>query len=302
MGHVSAHQDEPRPYVPPRTRATTRRATVTPPVEPSPAPEPAPARKSKTEFLNVPTVIGELLLTVGIVLFLFVGYEAYWTNIKSGQMQAERETALDEQWAQPVNPRSQVDVPLGDAFARMFIPSFGNDYRYAILSGTTDAVLEAGPGHYVDTQMPGEAGNFAIAGHRVGKGAPFNDLGLLNTCDAIVIETASTWEIYRLLPTEDDTRDRATAAAECFDAAVVERVATGDYASVQGLFITTPDDIQAISPLPGTPNNGVAEGLLPTITLTTCHPQFSNAERMIVHGVHVRSQPKSEGEPVELSA
>ena len=39
--------------------------------------------------------------------------------------------------------------------------------------------LVEGPGHYVDSAMPGEQGNFALAGHRVGKGSPFLDLDQL---------------------------------------------------------------------------------------------------------------------------
>ncbi|MDU3175036.1 MAG: class E sortase, partial [Corynebacterium striatum] len=36
---------------------------------------------------RVSTVIGELLLTVGVILLLFAFYEAYWTNLESGRLQ-----------------------------------------------------------------------------------------------------------------------------------------------------------------------------------------------------------------------
>lgn len=39
-----------------------------------------------------------------------------------------------------------------------------------------------------------------MAGHRVGKGAPFNDLGALEACDAVVVETKQEWVTYRVLP------------------------------------------------------------------------------------------------------
>ena len=39
--------------------------------------------------------------------------------------------------------------------------------------------LAKGPGHYVGTAAPGQAGNVAIAGHRTTHGAPFNRLGHL---------------------------------------------------------------------------------------------------------------------------
>jgi sortase A len=36
------------------------------------------------------------------------------------------------------------------------------------------------------------------------------------------------------------------------------------------------------------------------VTLTTCNPKFDNYQRLIVHGELVRTQPKSQGDPVEL--
>ena len=54
-------------------------------------PQPA-AQKSRL----VTTVIGELMLTVGVVLLLFAFYESYWTNIESGHLQEEANEALQE--------------------------------------------------------------------------------------------------------------------------------------------------------------------------------------------------------------
>lgn len=129
-------------------------------------------------------VLGELLLTAGVLLLLFAFYESYWTNLHSRHLQNDAKQQLEEQW---VNPREMRAPALGDAFARMYIPVFGPDYQFAIVEGVGEQELLSGPGRYPDTQMPGQPGNFAIAGHRVGKGAPFNDLGRLKTCDAIVV-------------------------------------------------------------------------------------------------------------------
>lgn len=64
-----------------------------------------------------------------------------------------------------------------------------------------------------------------------------------------------------------------------------------------------PTDGVVVNPIPGV-NSGVvpakAERL---ITLTTCHPQFSDAERMIIHGIQVKSYSKTAGFlPPELAA
>ncbi|MCQ9343049.1 class E sortase [Corynebacterium kozikiae] len=247
-------------------------------------------RRSK---VSISQVIGELLLTVGVVLFLFAFYESYWTNIASGKANAAADAQMEEQWQnQRVNPRGQITPALGDAFARLYIPTFGSDFQFAVVEGTSDEDLNRGPGRYVDTQMPGEAGNFAIAGHRVGKGAPFNDLGNLQTCDAIVIETQTAWEVYRVLPIDAQGEARRAEALDCFTPEQTERMISGEYAGVNGRYITTPGDINTISAVPGTDIITADPGMEKMITLTTCHPQFSNAERMIVHGMLTDSIPK----------
>ena len=130
---------------------------------------------------------GEILITFGIVALLFAFYEVYWTNVQSGRDQSAVGAQLDQQWDDR-NPRPLTAPTDGTAFARLFIPSFGSDFNFAVVQGVTESDLEKGPGHYGDTQDPGQPGNFAMAGHRVGRGSPFNDLGLLKSCDAVVVE------------------------------------------------------------------------------------------------------------------
>ncbi|MDU6255397.1 MAG: class E sortase [Staphylococcus warneri] len=217
-------------------------------------------------------VLGELMLTIGVVLLLFAFYEAYWTNVESGQLQEEASADLEEQWR---NPRQKMEPELGEAFAQLYIPTFGSDYHFAIIEGTNEDDLLRGPGRYVDSQMPGEMGNFAVAGHRVGKGAPFNDLGKLETCDDIVVETQTERITYRVLPIDGEQVD-------CFNGIPPE------YSHVVGRHITTPGDVSVTNPVPesdAAPNREI-------LTLTTCHPQFSNAERMILHAMEVEKEEK----------
>ena len=164
---------------------------------------------------------------------------------------------------------------MGEAFAQLYIPTFGSDYHFAIIEGTDEDDLLRGPGRYVDSQMPGEMGNFAVAGHRVGKGAPFNDLGKLKTCDDLVVETQTERITYRVLPIDGEQ-------AGCFNGIPPE------YSHVAGRHITTPGDVSVTTPVP----ESDAEPSREILTLTTCHPQFSNAERMIVHAMEVEKEEK----------
>lgn len=240
-------------------------------------------------------VIGELLLTAGAILLLFVIYEAFWTNIVSGRLQAQVDTQLEETWsADPGTAGLEPVVPVvGEGFARVHLPSLG--IAYAIVEGTGNDDLKAGPGHYPYSQLPGEAGNFALAGHRNGSGAVFEHLDRLGACDAVVIETQTEWLTYRLLPLDADTAGRRAEASACLTPVQVDRFADGDYAHVQGRYITTPGDVDVVNPLPRAEWVPPEPELESTLTLTTCHPLFSNTERMIVHAVLVDTVPKSSG-------
>ncbi len=253
--------------------------------------------------VTVREVIGEVFITLGVLLLLFAFYEAFWTNITSGELQEEAQQQLDDEWR---NPRTKHLPGMGEAFAQLYIPAFGSDYSYAVLEGTDDDTLLAGLGHYTDSQMPDEPGNFALAGHRVGKGAPFNDLGHLNVCDAIVVETQNQWFTYRVLPMEEGAEGRTAASQSCLRGPLLDDVAHGRYAHVLGRHITLPTDTSVLAPLPEAPESGAAaagekDKLGRVITLTTCHPQFSNAERMIIHAVQTDARDKSAGPPPALT-
>ena len=248
--------------------------------------------------VTVREVIGEIFITVGVILLLFAFYEAFWTNLTSGEMQKEAQQQLDDEWR---NPRGNHIAEMGEAFAQLHIPVFGTDYHYAVLEGTDDETLLAGPGHYSDSQMPDEAGNFALAGHRVGKGAPFNDLGHLKACDAIVVETQTQWFTYRVLPMEEGKEGRTAASSSCLSEPMLTEVAEGRYAHVLGRYITLPSDTSVLAPVPGA-EGASANGLGRMITLTTCHPQFSNAERMIIHAVQTDARDKSAGPPPAMTS
>ncbi len=99
-----------------------------------------------------------------------------------------------------------------------------------------------------------------------------------------------------MLPIDVEGDARRAEATGCLTPQQVERVSSGEYAGVQGRHITLPGDIEVINPVPGTSVFAPASELEGLGTLTTCHPQFSNAERMIVHAMEVESTPKVTGE------
>lgn len=241
--------------------------------------------------------LGELLLTVGLVVMLFAFYETYVTDLFSAQKQRAATAQLDDGWR---NGRGMVDRPVtGAGIAKMYIPAFGPDFVFTVLQGTDQDTLAIGPGHYQGTALPGQLGNFAVAGHRVGKGSPFNSLDLLSSCDAIVVETVDHWYVYRVLPLRAESADWAEGKGAQPRCRGVQPL-SGHYADVVGKTIVLPSQVEVIAPVPGQPGRAPASRL---ITLTTCHPQFSARQRLIVHGVLVASSRKVAGQrPAELTA
>jgi sortase A len=197
--------------------------------------------------------LGELFVTAGVVLALFVGWQLWWTDATAGRAQASTANTLQQQWDQTPTPTSSPGaevagvvkpVPIGKAFAVLRIPRFGKGYVKPIYQGFTQKILDKGVGHYNHTQMPGEVGNFAVAGHRVTYGKPFNLIATLRPGDAIVVETATTWYVYR----------------------AVRHV------------IVTPDHTEVLAAVPQHPGQQPTQAWM---TMTACHPEFSARQRYV---------------------
>nr|WP_240686818.1 class E sortase [Amycolatopsis suaedae] len=241
--------------------------------------------------------VGEVLITLGVVVLLFVVYELYVTNWFSAEKQRAASAGLDEGWRAEQGRQLHSTPADGQSFARLYIPSFGADYQFTIQEGVGADALEIGPGHYKGTAMPGETGNFAVAGHRVGKGAPFNDLDLLNSCDAIVVETATDFFVYRMLPKEDEVDGWLTGRGrEARCAKVPTLREPPEYQDTYGRKIVAPTRGDAVAPVPYRPVDALPPAARAhLITLTTCHPQFSDRERLIIHGVLTNQYAKQPG-------
>ena len=262
-----------------------------------------PPERSRGGFARIARTTGEVLITVGLVVLLFVVYELYVTDLFSARKQASATAALDDNWAQGRTLHG--DLIDGEAFAKMYVPSFGADYRFTIQEGTDAGALEVGPGHYKGTALPGEPGNFSVAGHRVGKGAPFNDLDLLSSCDAIVVETQRDFFVYRVLPHPDELatwNDTKAARPQCAGVGTLRTDAPdgGPYGETYGREIVTPDGVGVIAPVPHRdPAALPVSQQVALLTLTTCHPRFSDRQRLIVHAVLTNQYPKTPGATYE---
>src|SRR4051794_26395944 len=163
-------------------------------VPPLPPVAPAPQQHRDPVWQVVARGVGELLVTAGLIVLLFVVYELFVTDLLNDRRQGQLAEQIQDQWkaAAPTPAEDLVAPPVGKPLAVLHIPRLGADYSRVVLEGVSEDQLSQGPGHYVGTALPGQPGNLAIAGHRVGKGSPFLDADQLRPGDPIVVETAQS--------------------------------------------------------------------------------------------------------------
>jgi sortase A len=195
-------------------------------------------------------VIGELLITFGIVVLLFAVYELKVTDIRAAATQRGLSSELQRNWAgstptRPNGPDPLVQPVKGQPFAEIRMPRLGADYTRVVVEGVDHDDLKKGPGHYPGTTLPGQIGNTVISGHRTTYGAPFSNLDKLRPGDVVDIQVRYRTYHYR----------------------------------VTGTRIVSPDQRSVLLPVPDRP------GVVPSdriLTMTTCNPKYSAAQRMVV--------------------
>lgn len=234
---------------------------------------PNPIRKP--DIRDIISLIGRAMITLGLILLLFVAYQLWGTNYFEHQSQKKLSKEFEQQLrardranksttttspsssttkpgdnpvvSQPtqeeLNQLSQ-EVEDGKPIAIIEIPAIG--LKHVVVSGTSKSDLQKGPGHYPATPLPGQQGNSAIAGHRTTYGAPFNRLDELKVGDKIILDTLRGPFTY-----------------------IVDKPNK----------VVSPSDVSVINPTQD-PND--PKKLLPTLTLTTCHPKYSAAKRLVI--------------------
>jgi sortase A len=151
---------------------------------------------------------GEVMITFGLVVLLFAAYEVWGKSAIIDAHQSDLDQALTEQWANPSDPTvgptpggtaspKPLGPPPGDAVARLHIPKLHK--RWVVVEGVSQKDIRYAPGHYPNSAMPGDKGNFAMAGHR--SRAIFWDLDRLHEDDVIVVETRDHWYVYKVTHT-----------------------------------------------------------------------------------------------------
>ena len=238
---------------------------------------PAATKRRQRKRLSVVGVLGEVLITAGVLVLLFLGWQQWLGDIIVGNQLYGQSVQQSQQWIKAAGPEKQQADPAappvitaslanGKNFGILYVPRFGADYARPIAQGTSLAVLNQGNlGHYPTTQMPGAVGNFMVASHRKAYGGDLEHINDLRVGDHIFVATADGWYQY----------------------------------SFRNLQYVVPTDVAVLDPVPDQP------GLQPgdrMITLQSCNPFFSTAERIMAYGSFDTFYPIAGGPPAEIAA
>ena len=224
------------------------------------------------------SVLGELLLTAGVLALGYAGWQQWLADPVLGarQQQAAEVFAAELGPSAVASPEValRTDEPPAESapgdtesFAVMYIPRLG-EFERTVGQGTSRLVLDSlqqGLAHYSDSAMPGELGNFAIAGHRNGQGGPFTHLDEMRIGDRIYVKTAEAWYVYEFRNHE----------------------------------YVAPTGVGVVAPVPQQPQTP-ADGRY--LTLTTCNPEWSAEGRLIAYATMVGWQSLDDGMPAPLAA
>ncbi|MET7976818.1 class E sortase [Streptomyces mirabilis] len=161
----------------------------------------APKRRGASKIAMAVSILGELLITAGLVLGLFVVYSLWWTNVVADRKADKQGDKVRDNWAQDKSGPGALDTKDGIGF--LHVPSMKNG-EVLVEKGTSTKVLNDGvAGYYIDPvkatlPMTDKTGNFTLAAHRDGHGAKFHNIDKIKTGDPIVFETKDDWYVYKV--------------------------------------------------------------------------------------------------------
>ncbi|WP_210585414.1 class E sortase [Streptomyces sp. GESEQ-35] len=229
----------------------------------------APRRRGPGRIAMAVSVFGELLITAGLVLGLFVVYSLWWTNVVADREAGKQADKVRDTWAQDDSRPATFDSKNGIGF--LHVPAMSKG-EILVEKGTSSKILNDGvAGYYTDpvkSALPtsGKNGNFSLAAHRDGHGAKFHKIDKIEKGDPIVFETKDKWYVYKVYAVLPETSKY---------------------------------NVKVLGPVPKESGKNKAGKY---ITLTTCTPVYTSRYRYVVWGELERVE-KVDGErtlPEEL--
>ena len=223
-------------------------------------PPPDTALRTRGPVATVVSVFGELLITAGLVLALFVVYSLWWTNVLADREATKQGNQVRHNWESGREDGNAGPPPFNtkDGIGFLHVPSMKNG-EVLVKKGTDTKVLNEGVAGYYDAPIKSalpwdKKGNFTLAAHRDGHGAKFHNIHKVAVGDPVVFETKDTWYIYKVYQELEKTSK--------YNVDVLQQIPKESGKTKPGRYIT----------------------------LTTCTPIYTSDYRFVVWAELVRTQ------------
>ncbi|MHA4813861.1 class E sortase [Streptomyces aculeolatus] len=212
------------------------------------------ARGRRGLLAGAVSLFGEVLITVGVLMALFVVYSLYWTNVQANREAGRMTDDLRDSWENTPDDGKPRPVDIGDlkgGIGFLHVPAM--EENILVRKGTATEDLNKGvAGYYTEPRksaMPWDRrGNFTLAAHRDGHGAKFHDIHRIEEGDPIVFETKDRWFVYKTYAVLSETSK--------YNTGVLDDVPEESGKTKPGRYIT----------------------------LTTCTPMYTSRHRYVVWG------------------
>jgi LPXTG-site transpeptidase (sortase) family protein len=162
------------------------------------------SRRARRSRAVTQLVASSAILTLGGGLLGFAMWIMAGSQLHYDRVQHDTYASFRAELAQAVAPTGPTDplnskhvLRLGSPVAVLTIPQIS--LNVVVLEGTTGQILEGGPGHLRDSQLPGQEGISVIMGRRATYGGPFARLASLSPGQLFRVTTGQGVSRYRVL-------------------------------------------------------------------------------------------------------
>ena len=169
-------------------------------------------------------VVGLILIIVGLAVIVSIVYKKIDTSRKQKELQNILEEVINDEPKELTEEEEENLINGYKPIALIEIPSI--NLSQGLVEGISDDVLQYYLGHFENSALPGEKGNFSVAGHRVSDySEAFVNLYKTEIGDKIIVKANKKEYVYEItdnfivspenIEVLDDTEDATITLVTC---------------------------------------------------------------------------------------
>ncbi|VYU69475.1 sortase [Clostridium tertium] len=164
-------------------------------------------------------ILGLALIILGLSIIVSIIYKKIETSNKQKELQNILEQVINDQPKELSEEEEEELINGYKPIALIEIPSI--DLSQGLVEGIADDILQYYLGHFEGSAMPGEKGNFAVAGHRVSDySEAFVNLYKTELGDKILVKANKKEYVYEITDNFIVAPDRVDVLDDTDDATI----------------------------------------------------------------------------------